>query len=78
MKGRIKIDIELCTGCAYCVEACPANVVEMSNYLNKSGVPPAIVARPEKCTGCAACANMCPEIAIEVYRENTKKIKKGS
>jgi 2-oxoglutarate ferredoxin oxidoreductase subunit delta len=70
MKGMIKIDIERCKGCAYCAEACPCRVLEMSNYLNKSGFPPAAAEHPEKCTGCAICANMCPEVAIEVYRDN--------
>ena len=75
MKGMIKIDIERCKGCAYCAEACPARVIVMRNYFNKSGFPPAAAEHPEKFTGCAICANMCPEIAIEVYRDKHKKSK---
>lgn len=69
MKGMIKIDIERCKGCAYCAVACPADVLAMSSYFNRSGFSPAAAEHPEKCTGCAICANMCPEIAIEVYRD---------
>ena len=75
MKGMITIDIERCKGCAYCAIACPASVIVMSNYFNKSGFPPAAAEHPEKCTGCAICANMCPEVAIEVYRNNCKNEK---
>jgi 2-oxoglutarate ferredoxin oxidoreductase subunit delta len=75
MKGMIKIAIERCKGCAYCAEACPADVISMSNHFNKSGFFPAVAEHPEKCTGCAICANMCPEVAIEVYRDNHKNKK---
>ena len=47
MKDLIKIDIERCWGCAYCVEACPAVVIVMSNYFNKSGFSPASAEHPE-------------------------------
>ena len=75
MKGRIKIDIERCKGCAYCVDACPTGVIKMGAALNKSGFTPPAVAHAETCTGCAICANMCPEIAIEVYRNKSEKKK---
>jgi len=72
MKGRIKIDVERCKGCSYCIEACPGGVITIRASFNKSGFFPAMAGHPEKCTGCAICANMCPEVAIEVYREKHK------
>lgn len=76
MKGKITIDAELCKGCSYCSDACPAGVIVISRRFNRSGYFPATARHLEKCTGCAICATMCPEIAIEVYRSNNRKTKK--
>jgi 2-oxoglutarate ferredoxin oxidoreductase subunit delta len=73
VKGKVKIKSELCKGCTYCVETCPAGVLVMRKKFNKRGYFPVFARRMEKCTGCAMCAVVCPEIAIEVYRDNSKK-----
>lgn len=70
MKGMIDINKELCKGCAYCVDACPFEVIVIEERFNEKGYFPASPAYMERCTGCAVCAQMCPEIAIEVYRED--------
>lgn len=70
MKGKIKIDTELCKGCTYCIDACQLGVISMRPRFNKNGFFPAAAEHIEKCTGCAMCARMCPEIAIKVYRES--------
>ena len=75
MKGKIRINTELCKGCAFCVDACPAGVISMRKRFNKSGFFPAVAVHTEKCTGCAMCARMCPEIAIEVYMDIKKSRK---
>ena len=72
MKGMIKIDKELCKGCGYCVEACPAGVIVIEEKFNTKGYFPASPGQPDKCTGCCMCAEMCPEVAIEVYRDRRK------
>lgn len=71
-KGMIRINKELCKGCAYCVDACPAGVISIRDRFNKLGYFPAEALHVEKCTGCAMCAKVCPEIAIIVYRERQK------
>jgi 2-oxoglutarate ferredoxin oxidoreductase subunit delta len=68
MKGKIKINTELCKGCAFCVETCPFGVISIGERFNKSGFFSAVAMHVEKCTGCAMCARMCPDIAIEVYQ----------
>ena len=67
MKGRIKINTELCKGCSYCVDACPINILKMSENTNQHSYKYAEMTDMDKCTGCKACAIMCPEIAIEVW-----------
>jgi 2-oxoglutarate ferredoxin oxidoreductase subunit delta len=69
MKGRIKINTELCKGCTYCVDTCPLGVISIRKKFNRNGYFSATAEHLEKCTGCAMCARMCPEIAIEVCRE---------
>ena len=59
---------DLCKGCGYCVEFCPAGVLETSTRLNAKGYHPPEVARPEACTGCQFCMRVCPEYAIIVEK----------
>jgi len=74
-KGRITIDQELCKACYLCIEACPNNLIEISDKLNQKGYYPARFTEtdnPEhesKCTACTLCATVCPDVAIEVYRD---------
>jgi len=69
MKGMIVIDKELCKGCAFCVDACPLEIIALEDTFNRKGFFTAHLKYSDKCTGCAMCAQMCPEIAIEVYKE---------
>lgn len=69
LKGMIRIDKDLCKGCAYCVDACPFGIIVIEEEFNKKGIFPASARDTDRCTGCAMCAQMCPEIAIEVFRE---------
>ncbi|MFH1147897.1 MAG: ferredoxin family protein [Pseudomonadota bacterium] len=57
-----------CKGCGLCTMACPKNLLEISNELNKQGYHVISLKAPEKCTGCALCAEMCPDMVIEVWR----------
>jgi 2-oxoglutarate ferredoxin oxidoreductase subunit delta len=71
-KGKIIVDKELCKGCGYCIEACPAGVIEEEMQFNKKGYFTVSAVRIEQCTGCARCAQVCPDIAITVYRQGKK------
>ncbi|MCF6270590.1 MAG: ferredoxin family protein [Melioribacteraceae bacterium] len=72
VKGDIKIDIEKCKGCVICVEACPEDVIAMSNEVNQKGYLFAVKIE-DGCTGCTNCALVCPDAVITVYREVKQK-----
>ncbi|MCD6231315.1 4Fe-4S binding protein [Candidatus Aerophobetes bacterium] len=67
----IKIDVEKCKGCGFCVKFCPQGLIKLSEELNDKGYHPAIFnsdKKNSKCTGCALCALMCPDVCITVYK----------
>lgn len=53
---RPRANPELCTGCATCVEQCPASALEMVQ-----GLP---TVDPEVCITCFCCQEICPEKAM--------------
>ena len=73
--GKIEINQEGCKGCAYCVQACPRDLIVIDeNRINNLGYNPAVFKDDNEavCTGCTLCAEICPEVLIEVYREGKK------
>jgi 2-oxoglutarate ferredoxin oxidoreductase subunit delta len=68
-----RILTEYCKGCRLCVEACPKDVLEISDQVSPLGVNPAVPVRPEDCIGCLACYVVCPDAAVEVYVEKKKQ-----
>jgi 2-oxoglutarate ferredoxin oxidoreductase subunit delta len=63
-RGVVMIDTELCKGCGFCIEFCPAEVLKFSEEFNSKGYHPPLVFRPEACTGCDLCGIYCPDFAI--------------
>ncbi len=70
MKGRIKIDKEMCKGCGLCMLFCPRKLIKKGeNHINSQGYYPAMFDDPEnRCNSCDMCGKMCPEAAIEIIR----------
>lgn len=66
-RGTVVIDVEACKGCLLCIDACPPDVLVMTEHeVNTRGYRyPLLVAG---CTGCGACAQVCPDFVFQVYR----------
>jgi 2-oxoglutarate ferredoxin oxidoreductase subunit delta len=64
--GEIHIDKNRCKGCAFCVEYCPHDVLEMSDEFNVKGYHPPYIKDEDKCIYCQLCETICPEFAIFV------------
>jgi 2-oxoglutarate ferredoxin oxidoreductase subunit delta len=63
-RGVVTIDAEMCKGCGFCIEFCPAGVLEFSTDFNAKGYHPPSAVKPEACTGCDLCGMYCPDFAI--------------
>jgi 2-oxoglutarate ferredoxin oxidoreductase subunit delta len=63
-RGVVTINAELCKGCGFCIEFCPADVLEFSGKFNSKGYHPPHAVRPDACTGCGLCGMYCPDFAI--------------
>jgi 2-oxoglutarate ferredoxin oxidoreductase subunit delta len=65
----LRINTDLCKGCALCVKACKRALLQMADLNGGGGGGGREVARmtsPDACTGCRQCSDICPEAAIEM------------
>ena len=59
--NSVKVDMDACTGCGTCYDACFVNVFRWDGTKEKP-----IVAYPEDCVECNKCELGCPVNAIQV------------
>jgi NAD-dependent dihydropyrimidine dehydrogenase PreA subunit len=59
-RGQMRVDVDECKGCGFCVEACPSKVITINERLNHYGYRTAEYAGAG-CTGCGLCFMVCPE-----------------
>ncbi len=68
VKGAVVVNEVTCKGCSLCVEACPTDVLKLSNEVNDKGYHFSFMNQPDACIGCSNCATVCPDSCITVYR----------
>ena len=66
MKSEVKVLVNICKGCLYCINFCPKHVLALSEDFNAKGNHYAIPQNPEECVGCGMCTEICPDAAIEL------------
>ena len=76
-KGTVKIEVERCKACGFCVEFCPSHVLALSSAFNSKSYHPPHVVAPEKCSGCDLCGMYCPDFAITGGRIKAEAGKSG-
>jgi len=79
-KGTVRIIIERCKGCSYCIDYCPKDVLVMSEKFNKKGYHYPDIIKYGLCVNCGLCSNICPEFAVfsveeEEVKQNSNKKK---
>jgi NAD-dependent dihydropyrimidine dehydrogenase PreA subunit len=52
----VQVDLEKCTGCGTCVDACPSEALSMGDEK--------VVVDEDACIDCAACVDECPVEAL--------------
>lgn len=63
-RATVTIERELCKGCGFCIEFCPAHALESDPGFNAKGYHPPRLSHPEACVGCNLCGLYCPDFAI--------------
>jgi len=63
---RVDVDPARCTGCGWCVAACPLNLLSLEPHGWRKH---SVINDMAACTGCKKCEMRCPFDAITVTRD---------
>jgi heterodisulfide reductase subunit A len=55
-----------CDGCAYCIDPCPYNALELIEYMREGNVKKTVQRNEASCKGCGVCMATCPKQGIIV------------
>ncbi len=64
---KVKVEIERCKSCGYCVDACPKKAI---SFVKVEGeLYDNVTVDDEKCIGCGICYQVCPDYVFEIIDE---------
>ncbi len=69
-RPRAVVDEQACTGCEWCVWACPFDALEMTPGPGDGAFARLSAAIEKRCVGCTLCELDCPYDAIHVFRQD--------
>ncbi len=72
-KERWVFDPERCKGCGLCIDACPEQIIHLSDRTNRAGYRTVEICGQDRCISCGFCALSCPDAAIEVFRPQGRR-----
>ena len=71
-KTEMKLDpvksfvTEQCDGCALCLDVCPYNAIQLTEYQGRDGIQKRVETDSATCKGCGICTATCPKGGIHV------------
>ena len=74
-QGVVHVITERCKECNFCINYCPAEVLEYSEEINPRGYHYPVVAEGKEsaCVLCKFCDLVCPELAIHTTEAGAEK-----
>jgi 2-oxoglutarate ferredoxin oxidoreductase subunit delta len=63
-RWEVRILVERCKGCGFCVEFCGKEVLAISRSYNRKGYHPPEIVKADECSNCKVCEMLCPDFAI--------------
>jgi 2-oxoglutarate ferredoxin oxidoreductase subunit delta len=61
----LRLSIERCKSCGYCILFCPKEALKLSGNLNKEGYD-YVAVNDDKCIQCGICYTVCPDNVFEI------------
>ena len=74
-RPKAHVDLQACTGCEWCVWACPFDALVMEKSPGEGAFARVAVVIDKKCVGCTLCELDCPYDAIHVWRGDDPRVK---
>jgi hydrogenase-4 component H len=65
-RGKLKVDIDKCIGCAGCANVCPSRAIEVTDFDEGWRRIKFVLTR---CISCGRCEEVCPEQAVKLTDE---------